>query len=577
MGNGRLREVRQVPALRARLTAPLLALLPLALIVGASRPNSAAADTGSTITGTVRNAQGPLPGAHVRVQATETKTTTDKDGNFALAWPADKPPVTVIAWAPGYYMGWVTVPTEGVPPDITLEPYYTTDNVDYEWFSDEGARGSVACSHCHTMPVYTEWQRDAHSRSAINPRFLSMYNGTDLDGHQSAPTRFIYDRDGTPIPQPPDPTRPYFGPGFKLDFPNSAGPCAACHVPVAAVRREGPYAADPNQTAGVERDGIACELCHKIGEVSLDPVTRMPYPDKPGVLSVRLYRPPQGQQLFFGQLDDVAGKDSYLPLIHESAFCAPCHFGVFSGVPVYNSYGEWLASPYSSPRTGKTCQGCHMPPAGYDSFVYPEKGGLRRDPARILSHTMPGAASEELLRNAVTMAAEAHLQGARLTVDVHITNDKTGHHVPTDSPLRHLILLVVARSAEGQPLPQVDGPRVPSWGGVGDPEKGYYAGLPGTAFAKVLQEVGTDAFPTGAYWNRTRVLSDNRIAAFATDTSSYTFATQPGGTATVEVKLLFRRVYRQLADLKKWPDSDIVVAEKRVVLEPPSPEAHVEE
>jgi hypothetical protein len=576
MGIERLREMGHSLAFRACLTAPLLVLLPLALMVGALRSTATAADGGPTITGTVRNAQGPLAGAHVRVQATETKTTTDKDGNFALAWPADQGPVRVIAWANGYYMGWVTVPPGGGPVSITLEPYFTTDNVDYQWFSHEGARGSVACSHCHTMLLYKDWQRDAHSRSAINPRFLSMYNGTDLDGHQSPPTRFIYDRDGKPIPQPPDPTRAYFGPGFKLDFPTSAGPCAACHVPLVAARRAGLEGADPNQATGVEKDGVACELCHKIGAVRFDPATRMPYADKPGVLSVRLYRPPQGHQLFFGQLDDVAGEDSYLPLVEESAFCAPCHFGVFSGVPVYNSYGEWLASPYSNPQTGKTCQGCHMPPAGYDTFVYPEKGGLRRDPARILSHTMPGAASEELLRNALTMVVEGQLQGSRLTVDVHVTNDKTGHHVPTDSPLRHLILLVIARDAEGRPLPQVDGPEIPSWGGVGSPDKGYYAGLPGKAFAKVLQELGTEIAPTGAYWNRTRVLSDNRIAAYATDTSSYAFAAPPGVAATVEVRLLFRRAYRQLADLKKWPDSDIVMAEKRIILESPRPEAQAD-
>jgi len=38
--------------------------------------------------------------------------------------------------------------------------------------------------------------------------------------------------------------------------------------------------------------------------------------------------------------------------------------------------------------------------------------------------------------------------------------------------------------------------------------EGYYAGLPGTAYAKILQEIRTEVTPTGAYWNPTRVLSD---------------------------------------------------------------------
>ena len=83
-----------------------------------------------------------------------------------------------------------------------------------------------------------------------------------------------------------------------------------------------------------------------------------------------------------------------------------------------------------------------MPVAGYEYFVFPEKEGLHRDPNRIFSHRMPGASDETLLQNAVTMTATARREGDTVVVRVDIINDKTGHHVPTDSPLRHLILLV---------------------------------------------------------------------------------------------------------------------------------------
>jgi hypothetical protein len=49
-------------------------------------------------------------------------------------------------------------------------------------------------------------------------------------------------------------------------------------------------------------------------------------------------------------------------------------------------------------------------------------------------------------------------------------------------------LLVQASDGQGQALPLVAGPTVPAWGGVGDQTKGYYAGLPGKGFAKVLEE-----------------------------------------------------------------------------------------
>jgi hypothetical protein len=157
------------------------------------------------------------------------------------------------------------------------------------------------------------------------------------------------------------------------------------------------------------------------------------------------------------------------------------------------------------------------------------------------------------------MTATAQLEGETVVVQVDIINDKTGHHVPTDSPLRHLILLICATDAQGNILQQLDGPTVPEWGGVGDPTQGYYAGLPGKAFAKVLEELWTEVSPTGAYWNPTRVLDDNRLSAFVTDTSVYTFAAPTGGEVTVKVTLLFRRAFKELMDQKGWDVPDIVM------------------
>ena len=86
-----------------------------------------------------------------------------------------------------------------------------------------------------------------------------------------------------------------------------------------------------------------------------------------------------------------------------------------------------------------------------------------------------------------------------------------------------MILLVQVSDSDGEMLKQIDGPVVPEWGGVGDPDAGYYAGLPGTAYAKILMEVWTQVTPTGAYWNPTRVVSDNRIPAMESDTTRYVF------------------------------------------------------
>lgn len=511
-----------------------------------------------SVWGYVQSEEGPLAGAVVREKATENMTITNDDGSFILRVLNQDTPITLTAWAQGYFVGWVEdALSQPLPVTIRLTRYYAYDNPDYTWFSTEGADGSLSCSHC--MPCYEEWQEDAHSQSAINPRFLTMYNGTDVYGNQSPLTRFGYSRDYGSFPLRPDPSQPYYGPGYKLDFPNTAGNCATCHIPAQAAHPGLAYAADPNHATGIELEGIFCEFCHKIGDVILDPDTQLPYPNMPGILSMHLYRPEGEDQLFFGNFDDVTRRVSYLPLIEESAYCAPCHFGVFWDTVIYNSYGEWRDSPYSDPEDGKTCQDCHMPAVDYNYFVYPEKGGLIRDPEKIFSHKMPGASDEEFLQNTVTMNVEATSKDQRIFIEVAITNDNAGHHIPTDSPLRQMILIVKVVDSDGDRLEQLDGPKVPEWGGIGDPENGYYAGQPGKDFALILQEMWTEVYPTGAYWNPVTVLSDTRIPAFSTDISRYSFENPNAGQVNVEVTLLFRRAFIHLMDQKGWDVPDIVM------------------
>jgi len=127
-----------------------------------------------------------------------------------------------------------------------------------------------------------------------------------------------------------------------------------------------------------------------------------------------------------------------------------------------------------------------------------------------------------------------------------------------------MILLVNVVDEHGGALTQLDGPIIPEWVGEGDPEEGYYAGQPGTAYAKILEELWTDVSPSGAYWNPTRIVSDNRIPAFATAISEYEFTAPQSGAAEVEVTLLFRRAFMELMEQKGWGDPDIVMAQQRM-------------
>jgi hypothetical protein len=325
---------------------------------------------------------------------------------------------------------------------------------------------------------------------------------------------------------------------------------------MAAVNR--PYGVDPSKLTGVEAEGIGCDFCHKVWDVNLDPETGLPFENRPGVLSFTFRRPGPGHQLFTGPFDDVApGEDLFSPIQRESQYCAPCHSAKFWDIEIYNSYGEWLASPYSHPGSKITCQDCHMPSNLTDRFARFEEGGKRRDPGTIFSHRMPGAANKELLQNAVTLTAAAELRQDSLTVSVKIFNDQTGHHVPTGSPLRQMILIVQAADEQGSSLVQRDGPRLPAWCGRGDPEEGYVAGLPGTAYAKVLQELWTGVYPSGAYWNQTRIRSDNRIGALDTDETTYLFEAPADCETTINIRLLYRRAFIELRDIKGWDGDDI--------------------
>ena len=530
------------------------------------------------ITGRVIDDNGPISDALVRIQATEIYTITDKDGNFVLTKSNGYGlPIYVTAWSSGYYINGVDASFDE-EIEIHLEAHADFDNPNYSWlpsiFHSEINEGKN-CVKCHSnvrteipflLPV-DEWLEDAHSQSALNPRFLSMYSGTDIVGNQSPPTRYGNNKVYGSFPLRPDTAKPYYGPGYKLDFPETDGNCAACHTPLASVND--PYGIDPTTVIGISTEGVSCDFCHKIWDVRLNPGSGLPYDNMPGVLSYIFRRPPDGKQFFVGPFDDVApGEDTYSPLQTESKFCAPCHYSKFWGTPIYNSFSEWLESPYSDPESEQTCQDCHMPMLGATKIATLEAGGVERDATSILSHKMPGADDENLLQNAVTMNVDSHREDDMVFVEVEIINDKTGHHIPTDSPLRHMILLIQVANENGEQLEQVEGSVVPEWCGIGNAAHAYYAGLAGKGYAKILMELWTEVSPSGSYWNPTLIVSDNRIPAMTSDKSNYIFQSSKGsGPFEVNVKLLFRRAFIELMDQKGWDKTDILMEEKKFILQ----------
>jgi hypothetical protein len=500
------------------------------------------AQQAGVVQGTVVDSESGMPvaGAVVRQQTTPNHTISASDGTFTLTGLPEDITVTVTAWAESYWPSSVEVVPSQSGIVLTLIHHPAGDNPDYPWLTSmPDPEDPIGCGHC--MVAYPQWVDNAHGQSGANPRFLSLYNGTDVTGTSTVV------------------------PGYALDFPGTAGNCANCHAPGAAANQ--PFTSDMNDLTGVDAEGVFCDFCHKVSDVYLNPATGLPYPNAPGVQSMELNRPPTDTHMFYGPFDDVTRRVSYLELQKHSQFCAPCHQFSFWGTPIYESFDEWLKSPY--PAQGVECQTCHMAPTGVDYFVFPEKGGLIRDPDLIASHLQPGAADEELLQNTVSMTLLAKQVSESVRVTVVITNTDAGHHVPTDFPGRHMILTIAATDDQGRVLAQGSGPTVPDWGGA-------QAGAPGKAFAKVLRDVETDESPVMSYWKQALIVSDNRIPATESDISVYTFAVRaPSGTTqltaagsvTVTAELRFRRAFQDAMSARGWDAPDIVMERASTTIE----------
>ncbi|MCB9459757.1 MAG: hypothetical protein H6670_08910 [Anaerolineaceae bacterium] len=535
------------------------------------------AQSQAIIEGVVMAGDVPVVGAVVRVRGSDDYVLTDDSGAFRLPISEADYQTAVTAWSPGYYIGGTDVSAflDTSDTSIELHPHPIEDNSEYEFISPVlDMENPSACSHCHldhsgddlgALPV-DEWLLDAHSGAAVNPRFLSLYNGTTVDGVEGILTRYTFSEDaGLNVPTAPSMGMDASGPGFRLDYPEQTGSCANCHVPILALDR--PYQADPNYAEGTASEGVSCDFCHKIADVTLRE-DGLPDPGLPGVMSLTFLRP-HDEQVFIGPFDDTPGDDIFSELQTESQVCAACHSGQFWDVPIYNSFGEWLASPYSDPDSGQTCQDCHMPHSGATAFVQLPDNEMaaipERNPQTIFSHRMPGAADAELLANTATLSVDVVRGDGHLSVTVDVSNSGAGHDIPTDNPLRNMILVINATDASGNTLALLDGPTIPDWGGVGDPAEGYYAGLPGVLYAKLLADAFTGEMPTYAYWRPTRLVSDNRIAALETDSTSYVFES-PEGDITIEARLILRRAFIDLMDVKGWDTPDMLMESATVTI-----------
>lgn len=492
----------------SRSAASLILLIPCLLLIVAL--NEKRDVLPQRLQGVVVTQSGGVPGARVRFQGEKQLVESDARGRFRL--PVSRTRKRITAAKPGCFnaSAW----SDSEPLRIFLMPLPGSDFEQYPWIDATPNPGRhMACGNCHGE-IYREWNESAHARAGNNRRLINLYDGSTWESGKHA--------------------------GWSLlrEHPDGAGVCAACHAPTMEPDAAGDH--DLRRARNLHGlSGVHCDYCHKIQGPADGPIGLTH-----GRFGLHLLRPKQGQ-LFFGPLDDVdRGEEAWSPFQRESRYCASCHEGTLFGVPVYTTYSEWLESPAA--REGKQCQDCHMAPTGRMSNIAPGHGGIERDPKTLANHRFFDESLGQMLTRSLRLDLTADRTKAGVEVHATLTADNVGHRVPTGFVDRHLLLLVQAFDTNGHAVLARMGPTLPQVAGRD------VAGQPGRLYAKQLRDFeGQSPAP---FWRADPEPIDTRLRPRVPDVSRYVF---PEAAVTVHVRVVYRRFWPQVAEIKGWPENEV--------------------
>lgn len=230
-----------------------------------------------------------------------------------------------------------------------------------------------------------------------------------------------------------------------------AAGCKQCHAPAQQrVERLGARA-----TPDFSQDGLNCDVCHSMSEA-------------PPVATVQFMRDidPSGPK--YANLDSPVSNPAHASeqrtWYSQSRACASCHqFDLSNGTRLENTFIEWEASVLAG--MGVHCQACHMPTyTGQAAKDGPVRGNLHRhrwvgpDYAYTEFRQIDLEAQKndirELLENSVRVDVEEMpatvAAGASLDFGIRVTNDRTGHSIPSGvSFAREMWLAITVRDANG--------------------------------------------------------------------------------------------------------------------------------
>jgi hypothetical protein len=335
---------------------------------------------------------------------------------------------------------------------------------------------SGACAACHsgmvdesgeTVSIDREWRASIMANSARDPYFLASVRA-EVEAHND----------------------------MRKSIEET---CATCHMPMgawlAAAEGDRPSIlgdgmASPNDSLHVwAADGVSCALCHQVLDINLG----LPEANSGG------YRidveQPAGQRSIFGPFNIEPGQaaimqagSGFVPVqgthLSRSEMCATCHVlyspsvdargDVAGELPQQVPYYEWF---YSSYRTTRSCQDCHMPEAEGGVKIALSSKDLRSPFLRHnfiganayllrllqrngddLAVTASGAHFETALNSTLEMLQddtatvaleETKLIGSYLTSTVVVQN-QAGHKFPTGYPSRRAWLHIRVSDSTGK-------------------------------------------------------------------------------------------------------------------------------
>jgi hypothetical protein len=356
------------------------------------------------------------------------------------------------------------------------------------------------CKGCHPQ-YYEEWSGSMHRYSTSDPIWMLANNSLQAST------------------------------GGKLKTT-----CFQCHSPIGFLTDMVPPSFQFSDLNDFVREGITCDFCHVMRPPYLTTNQHVQYTIAPGATKYGTLQNPT---------PTAAHGAGYDVSYDRSDVCRPCHDFVSNNVPVEITNTEWQNSPWGGMSV--ECQQCHMTTyTGRAAVDGPVRSNLHRHDfigVDVAMGSFPGkehqrAVIDSLMKSAATMSLAAPSSAPAadsLQVQVTVTNDRTGHNVPTSVFFFRQMWIEVT-----------------VWSGTDTAYRSGYLDANGDLMDKNsalspnsdkdLMLFGGTLYKNGAESNVFELdsLVNNSIPPFASRIATYKFLVPHAGQWNVRSRLLFR-------------------------------------